>query len=223
MPRFGLALFIPSFAALTALSCPGIAAKAAAPPAPKPLRLEWIMRGPELYGTEPNDVRWSLDSKQVFFRWKEPGEPLREPVHWYIYDISSPGGAKPRRLSDAEAESVPPRFAIGDPATSATAETLAVLYERDGGLYRVENNARGIVRLTNTPAVRESDPRFIGKAGDVVYRQGDNLFRIPTGPDGVTATYRYSLRTRPERRTPEIGRRGEWRKLGFAYRGIHRA
>ena len=32
-----------------------------------------IMRGPELYGREPQNVRWSADGKWIYFNWLEPG------------------------------------------------------------------------------------------------------------------------------------------------------
>ena len=32
-----------------------------------------IMRGPELYGREPQRVRWSADGRWIYFQWNEPG------------------------------------------------------------------------------------------------------------------------------------------------------
>ena len=32
-----------------------------------------IMRGPELYGRQPDNVHWSADSKWIYFSWLEPG------------------------------------------------------------------------------------------------------------------------------------------------------
>ena len=37
-----------------------------------------IMRGPELYGRVPQDVRWSADSRWIYFNWVEPGSDWRE-------------------------------------------------------------------------------------------------------------------------------------------------
>ena len=37
-----------------------------------------IMRGPELYGRQPQDVRWSADNKWIYFTWLEPGADWRE-------------------------------------------------------------------------------------------------------------------------------------------------
>src|SRR3990172_4076750 len=37
------------------------------------LSIDNIMRGPELYGTPPSLVRFSDDSRYVYFRWRRPG------------------------------------------------------------------------------------------------------------------------------------------------------
>ena len=39
------------------------------------LTVDSIMRGPELIGYEPAQVRWSGDSRRVYFRWKQAAEP----------------------------------------------------------------------------------------------------------------------------------------------------
>ncbi|MDO8665936.1 MAG: hypothetical protein Q7J79_04940, partial [Gemmatimonadales bacterium] len=36
------------------------------------LTIDNIMRGPDLYGTPPRLVRFSDDSRYVYFRWKKP-------------------------------------------------------------------------------------------------------------------------------------------------------
>src|SRR4051812_50077038 len=37
-----------------------------------------IIRGPEVYGRQPDNVRWSADSKWIYFTWLEPGTDWRE-------------------------------------------------------------------------------------------------------------------------------------------------
>jgi len=32
-----------------------------------------IMRGPELYGRAPTNVRWSADGRWIYFQWNAPG------------------------------------------------------------------------------------------------------------------------------------------------------
>ncbi|MFL5479570.1 MAG: hypothetical protein ACJ79X_11185, partial [Gemmatimonadaceae bacterium] len=56
-----------------------------------------IMRGPELYGRQPGDVRWSADSKWIYFTWLEPGTDWREmPKQFRVRAVP---GSKPERVS----------------------------------------------------------------------------------------------------------------------------
>src|SRR4029078_827363 len=68
-----------------------------------------IMRGPELYGRQPADVRWSADSKWIYFTWLEPGTDWREtPKQFRVRAVP---GAKPERVSIQQVDSTGSRFA----------------------------------------------------------------------------------------------------------------
>ena len=62
-----------------------------------PLTVDSIMRGPELVGNPPNNLRWSGDSKELYFEWLMPKDD--QPSTWVV---GRDGGA-PRRLSDSRA------------------------------------------------------------------------------------------------------------------------
>jgi hypothetical protein len=40
-----------------------------------------IMRGPEVYGREPQRVQWSADGRWLYLQWNPPGTDWREPSH----------------------------------------------------------------------------------------------------------------------------------------------
>src|SRR5678815_864748 len=65
-----------------------------------------IMRGPELYGRPPANVRWSADGRWIHFNWNEPGTDWREPLR--PFRIRAIDGAKPERLTLAQADSALP-------------------------------------------------------------------------------------------------------------------
>src|SRR5438270_13954651 len=70
-----------------------------------------IMGGPELYGRQPTDVRWSADSKWIYFTWLEPGTDWREtPKQFRVRAIA---GSKPERVSIQQVDSTGSRFARG--------------------------------------------------------------------------------------------------------------
>src|SRR5947209_5470613 len=56
-----------------------------------------IMRGPELYGRPPENVRWSADSKWIYFTWLEPGHSFRDQPT--LFRVRATAGSKPERVS----------------------------------------------------------------------------------------------------------------------------
>ena len=94
-------LLVPLAAAVLLLQAPA-AAKFA-------LTIDNIMRGPGLVGYEPAQVRWSGDSKQIYFQWKQASQKEDAPMDTYVADRD---GSGLRKLSDEEAKLAPP--AVGD-------------------------------------------------------------------------------------------------------------
>src|SRR4051812_16696091 len=56
-----------------------------------------IMRGPEIYGREPSNIRWTLDGKWIYFSWLEPGSDWRLPARQFR--VRAEAGAKPERVT----------------------------------------------------------------------------------------------------------------------------
>src|SRR6202022_880223 len=65
-----------------------------------------IMRGPELYGRVPSNVRWSADGRWIYFQWNAPGTDWREPLR--PYRVRAIAGAAPERITLAQADSALP-------------------------------------------------------------------------------------------------------------------
>ena len=126
-----------SLAILVALALPLAAQEAVTKPAHIPASFDFsianIMRGPELYGRAPTNVRWSADSRWLVFRWNEPGTDWREPLHGYR--IRAEAGAKPERLSIAQADSVEPLVAEGPRSPDGRARVVAA----NGDLYVISS------------------------------------------------------------------------------------
>src|SRR5215831_1765139 len=69
---------------------------------PARLTIDRIMDGPDFSGTQPSEVRWSVDGKSLYFRWKKASEK-KEGVY-----VVAPDGGTPRRLSEDEERLAPP-------------------------------------------------------------------------------------------------------------------
>src|SRR3954471_14106300 len=96
--RLALVLFC-----LTAAgAAPGAQTGAATPGGRMPLTVDSIMRGPDLVGYPPEALRWSADSRTLYFDWRKPGEEEAS-----TYAVGRDGGP-PAKLSDEQKKNVPP-------------------------------------------------------------------------------------------------------------------
>src|SRR4051812_39636955 len=66
------------------------------------LTVDSIMRGPDLVGYSPENLRWSADSQKLYFDWRKPGEEEAS-TYW----VPRAGG-NPTRLDEAQKKNVPP-------------------------------------------------------------------------------------------------------------------
>ena len=122
---------------------------AQAPPARNPtLSIDEIMEGPEFAGTQPSEVRWSVDGQRVYFRWKTTKEKKDA---LYVVDVTD---RTPRRLSDAEEREAPPSAGVENAARTKK------LYVRDGDLYLLDLKTGSKRRITAT-VTDESDPELM--------------------------------------------------------------
>jgi dipeptidyl aminopeptidase/acylaminoacyl peptidase len=137
-------------------------------PAKRELTVDWIMQGPALYGWAPQDVRWSQDSAQVFFRWKKHDAPLlAEPDTWSV----NRDGSGLRKLPDEEAKQAPPIAGELSPDRSAT------VFVEDGDVFLYDHTDRKRIPLVATRDV-ESNAHFHRDARHVVFQRGSNLYLL---------------------------------------------
>src|SRR5438128_1679409 len=91
----------------------------AAAQAPFRFTVENIMRGPELYGREPQNVRWSADGQWIYFNWLEPGADWREAAK--PFRVRAVPGSKPERLTPAQMDTLGLSIEAGQIATDGRA------------------------------------------------------------------------------------------------------
>ena len=130
-----------------------------------------IMRGPELYGRIPQDVRWSADSKWIYFNWVEAGTDWRETPK--RYRVRAVAGAKPERVSPAQFDSAGALVTTGD--RSGNGRLMAV--EHGGDIYVTDMQRGTSRRLTQTNA-RERQPQFSPDASKVYFIRDNNVHSI---------------------------------------------
>lgn len=141
---------------------------AAAPAAPPPLTVEWIMQGPALYGYAPRAVRWSGDGRRIYFEWKLASEPAEKEYSVWVVNRD---GSGLRRLSEEEIADAPPARA------SKSADGRLGVYARDGDIWLYDYSSDRARRLTRT-AEAESSPRLTRDGKRVTFVRNSNLYAL---------------------------------------------
>ncbi len=133
-----------------------------------------IMRGPELYGRQPTNVRWSADSRWIYFSWVEAGSDWRETPK--PYRVRAVPGSKPERISPAQLDSAGALVSSGDLSTDGRYQAV----EHNGDIYITDMQRGTSRRLTETLA-QERQPRFSTDGSKVYFVRENNAYSIDTG------------------------------------------
>ena len=158
-----------SLCGLTSLASQQPSAPAAAPHGTFDFSIKGIMRGHDLVGRAPTDVRWSADNRWIYFSWNPPGTDWRAPLT--PYRVRAEAGAAPESLTVVQMDSAGPLAADGD--LSANKRLRAV--EWGGDIFVVDLRTGALRRLTNTTA-RERAPHFDKSAHHVFFVRDNNAF-----------------------------------------------
>jgi dipeptidyl aminopeptidase/acylaminoacyl peptidase len=128
-----------------------------------------IMRGPEHFGREPQNVGFSADGRWIYFQWNPPSTKWDEPLA--NYRVRTVAGSAPERVSDAHMDTAAAVIANG--VRSRDGLTRAVASR--GDLYLVDTRTGTARRLTETVAA-ESDPRFTSDGAGLLFARDNNAF-----------------------------------------------
>jgi dipeptidyl aminopeptidase/acylaminoacyl peptidase len=129
------------------------------------LTVEKIMRDPKWIGTSPSNIRWSDDSKKVYFNWNSEKADQAE-----LYSIT-PNDTKPQKVNLDE------RKALSSANGSWNKKHTIKLFEKNGDIFFSDIVKGKVVRLTST-VERESNPVFSGDENRVLFIRNDNLYAI---------------------------------------------
>jgi len=184
--------------ALAAAAFPSRAQQPVAAPPAFDLTIENVMRGPALYGTAPSRVRFSDDSRWVYFRWRDPAADTAEAA----YRVAVAGGA-PERLSTAQEDSLYPQPGVW------SRDRRVKAFARRGDVW-VWDAGRGVERrLTRTPAP-EGSPQLSPEGRTAYFVRDNNVYAL--GVDGGPLVQLTDVRRGPGPRQPSArdtaGQRG---------------
>ena len=126
------------------------------------LSIEQIMQGDDFVGHLPESIRWSADSKTVYFDWNPDMDTLD---HTYKVQI---GTTKVSKLSLDELRQLP------DYGLRFNEDESQYLYLKDGDIYLEDVEKKRSRIVTNT--VEEEESAFFTTDNRIIFRQGKNLF-----------------------------------------------
>jgi hypothetical protein len=132
------------------------------------LTIDNIMRGVNLVGTEPAQVRWSGDSSTIYFQWKKASDSASAPNDTYAVTRDNP---TPRKLSDDEARLAPPA------SVDTNRDQSLSVYAQDGDIVVMEN-ATGKRRQVTKTVELETNPRFVPDGRHITFQRADNLYLL---------------------------------------------
>jgi dipeptidyl aminopeptidase/acylaminoacyl peptidase len=160
MKKLALILFA------TVLTVASVSTEQTPAPAGFALTVDSIMRGPELVGNPPNNLRWSGDSQSLYFEWLMPKEDLA--ATWVV---GRAGGA-PRRLNETERRVAPLVNGQWD------AKRRRILGADRGDIVIIDTVANKRIDVTRTTG-NESNPRWARGETHVTFVRDNNLFIVP--------------------------------------------
>ena len=164
--------------AVVALAALSALAGNAAAQRPFDLTVANIMRGPELYGREPQRVRWSADGEWIYFAWNPPGTDWKEAPA--PYRVRARPGALLERLSEIQMDSAGPL--VTDGPLSPDRATRVVAFR--GDIYLVDAKRGPARRISRTLSI-ESNPTWSADGGRVFYSREGNAWSIDISSGSV--------------------------------------
>ena len=130
------------------------------------LTIEQIMQGEKFVGYLPGNIRWSADSKTLYFSWNPNGEVLR---YDYKLNINEQGtSSSPVRVTVEEQKN---RTSGG----SFNRDRSKKVYAKYGDLFIYDLRNDSIRQITNT-LESERNPRFSGDASKIFFQKQNNMF-----------------------------------------------
>lgn len=172
------------------------------------LTVEKIMRDPKWIGISPSNIRWSDDSKHIYFNWNPDNTDRDE-----LFSIT-PNDTKPAQVSiDAQKNLIPQYGAINKKRTLK-------LFEKNGDIFLEDLKTGNVKQLTST-VEREANPLFNGDESKVTYTSGGNLYSLGLDGGGLTQLTNFSQGASAVAAAPQAGgrRRGSRGSAGAGDQG----
>ncbi|WP_345949909.1 prolyl oligopeptidase family serine peptidase [Mucilaginibacter sp. PAMB04274] len=164
------------------------------------LTIEKIMSDPKWMGTSPDGVRWSDDSKKIYFNWNSQNADRSS-----LYAIT-PGNVKPQPVSLEE------RKALTGNGVWNKKHTIK-LFERNGDIFLSDLKQGKVLPLALTTD-RESNPAFSSDETKVLFMRNDNLYALKLNGGELAQLTNFTRTGTAPATATGLGQRGGSRQVG---------
>jgi hypothetical protein len=134
-----------------------------------------LMRGPEVFGRAPSNVRWTLDGQWIYFNWLEPGSDWR--LSTRQFRVRAQPGAKPERVTGPVMDVV-----FGDDGTLSPDGRTRLL---TNGTAIAVVNASGAPRILTQTLDPKGGVKWSADGREVLYVSANNAFAMAVEGGGV--------------------------------------
>ncbi|MBB5397446.1 prolyl oligopeptidase family serine peptidase [Mucilaginibacter sp. AK015] len=163
------------------------------------LTVEKIMRDPKWMGVSPDNIRWSDDSKKIYFTWN-PDKAERDELF-----CISPNNLKPQKVALEER-----RGMIPSDGKWNKARTLKV-YEKNGDIFILNVAAGKSIQLTHT-AAHEMNPTFSGNESSVIFTDDYNLYALKLDRGELTQLTNFVKKASDGKKPAKENEQSRWLK-----------
>ena len=163
------------------------------------LTIEKIMQGQAWIGHSPGNLRWSPDSKTLYFDWNPENLAADS-----LYQLKM-GEQIPQKVPLSIQHSLPSFFG----KTNEKGDLK--VYEKNGDLYLLEIASGKIKQLTNS-IQRESNPAFLNKDRDIVFQLDNNLYSWGLDDSQLVQLTNFKKGKESKNNQPKISGANKWIK-----------
>lgn len=162
-----------------------------------PLTVEKVMRDPVWMGVSPENIRWSPDSKNIFFTWNPEKEERSS-----LYRISLKNQQPEKASLEEEKELRTSGFVYSKDRKTA-------VYEKGGDLFLYQAQT-GISKALTQTVSREFSPVFSKDEQQVFFQEGENLFSLNLQDNRITQLTNFSRAS--QKSSPTLSSQDQWLK-----------
>jgi dipeptidyl aminopeptidase/acylaminoacyl peptidase len=155
-----------ALSALGAALCAALAIPAAAQsPTPTPITLDQAMSHPDWLGTPVETAWWSWDGKQVYYKQKRTGSPLRD-----TFQAAARAGLPPRKVADSELAG------LDSASVQYNRDHSRALMLRNGDLFERDLKSGALTQISKGATPAPVQAQYSADGRSVQYRVGHDWF-----------------------------------------------